>query len=220
MKVKEREKARRLRLQGKSMSQIIEETGFSKSSVSMWTRDIVLTDSQKDGISKRGRSIESIEKRRISRMRNINQKRRVIIEAAKKDFPKLSYTDLKLIGAMIYWGEGCKVGHWSVRVANSDPIIIKVMMRFFREICNVPENKFRGHIHTFEDADVEKLEKHWSKIIKIPRKQFYKTYKKPSKASFQKRKTLPFGTLDLYVHDTNVFLKIRGWIERISELAS
>lgn len=218
MKIVERERARALRLQGKSMNQIIEETGFSKASVSFWTRDIVLTKEQRNKISMRGRSVESIEKRRLSRLFNINNKRRVIIDTAKKDFSNLSLRDLKIIGAMIYWGEGGKTGHWAVRLANSDPLIIKVMMRFFREVCKVPESKFRANIHTFELANVKETERYWSKVSGIPLKQFYKTYLKPSKASLQKRKTLPYGTIDIYVSDTKVFLAIKGWIEKIAEL--
>jgi hypothetical protein len=218
MKIIERERARVLRKQGKSMNQIIKETGFSKASVSFWTRDIVLTKAQRNKISKRGRSVESIEKRRLSRLFNINNKRKAIIETAKKDFSDLSPRDLKLIGTMIYWGEGGKTGNWSVRLANSDPLVIRVMMRFFREICKVPEDKFHAHVHTFENADVEKTEKYWSEISGISRKQFYKTYIKPSIASLQKRKTLPNGTLDIYVHNTKLFLTIMGWIEKVSEL--
>lgn len=219
MKVKERERARKLRKEGKSMNQIIEETGYSKASVSFWTRDIELTPSQKNKISLRGRSIESIERRRESRLANMANKRRKIIDLAKEDFTNLTIRELKLVGAMIYWGEGRKVGNWTVSLANSDPLIIKVMMRFFREVCKVPEEKFRGHIHTFENAKISKTEKYWSEISGIPREQFYKTYTKPSKGSLQKRQTLPYGTLDIYVHDTQLFLTIKGWIEKIAELA-
>ncbi len=217
MKIKERDYARMLRSQGKSMNQIIEETGYAKASVSLWTRDIVLTKRQRAGISKRGRSMESIERRRASRTTNIEKKRQTIIDSAKEEFRDLSPRELKLIGAMIYWGEGGKTGNWSARIANSDPIIIKVMMRFFREICQVPENKFHAHVHTFEGASVRETEKYWSKISGIPTNQFYKTYTKPSKSSLQKRKTLPYGTLDLYVHDTKLFLTIKGWIEGVGD---
>lgn len=218
MKTIEKEKARVLRKQGKSINQIVKEAGFTKSSVSLWVRDIVLTKEQKKRLSERGRSVESIERRRINRLANEHKKRRIIIDEAKKDFKHISLEELKLIGIMLYWGEGGKTNNWSVRLANSDPALIKVMMRFFREVCNVPENKFRAHIHTFEKADVEKTEKYWSQVSGIPRKQFNKTYIKPSIASLQKRKTLPFGTIDIYVHNTHLFLTIMGWIERIKEL--
>ena len=84
----------------------------------------------------------------------------------------------------------------------------------------MPENKFRGHIHTFEHANIEDTEKYWSKMTGIPRTQFYKTYIKPSSASLQKRNALPFGTFDLSVNDTKLLLTILGWMEKIKELAS
>jgi hypothetical protein len=124
---------------------------------------------------------------------------------------------LKLVGIILYLGEGGKTKRM-VRLANSDPEIIKIMMRFFREICNVPETKFSGYIHTFAHVDINKTEKYWSKITGIPRRRFYKTYIKPSSASQQKRNTLPFGTFDIYVCDTKLFLTIIGWIEKIKEL--
>lgn len=217
MKVIEREKARALRKHGKSMNEIIEETGFSKASVSVWTRDIVLTPAQRNKISKRGRSVESIEKRRINRLTNEQGKRQAIIDLAKKDFSHISLEQLKLVGTILYLGEGGKTKRM-VRLANSDPEIIKIMIRFFREICNVPENKLTGYVHTFAHADIDKTENYWSKITGIPRNQFYKTYTKPSSASLQKRNTLPFGTFDIYVCDTKLFLTITGWIEKIKEL--
>ena len=79
------------------------------------------------------------------------------------------------------------------------------MMRFFREICKVPEEKFRGSIHTFAHADIEKTEKYWSKISRIPKNQFHKTYIKPGSASLQKRYTLLYGTFSINVCDTNLF---------------
>jgi hypothetical protein len=219
MKVVEKEKARVLRKKGFSINQIVKETNFSKASISLWVRDIVLTKEQKMGLSERGRSVNSIEKRRISRLFNENKKRRIIIDEAKKDFTNISLQDLKLIGIVLYLGEGAKTNKGTVSVANSDPAVIKIMVRFLREVCRVPESKLHGHIHTFAHADIEKTEKYWSQITNISRKQFYKTYIKPSSASLQKRKTLPFGTFDLSVSDTKLFLTIMGWIEKVKELS-
>lgn len=218
MKIIEKEKARILRKKGYSINQIVEKAGLTKSSVSLWVRDIVLTKTQKKKLSERGRSIESVEKRRTSRLFNENKKRQVIINEAKKDFNSISLEQLKLIGIILYLGEGAKTNRGMAAVANSDPTVIKIMTRFFREVCKVPENKLRGHIHTFTHANIKNTERYWSRITGIPRKQFYKTYIKPSSASLQKRKTLPFGTFDLSVNDTKLFLTIMGWIEKIEEL--
>ena len=218
MKIIEKEKARALRKKGYSINQIVKEVGLTKSSVSLWVRDIVLTKEQRKGLSERGRSVESIERRRINRLANEYKKRRIIVDEAKKDFNYISLEQLKLIGIILYLGEGGKTERGTARLSNSDPGVIKIMMRFFREICKVPEEKFRGSIHTFTHADIEKTEKYWSKIAEIPRSQFHKTYIKPSSASLQKRDTLPFGTFGINVCDTKLFLTIIGWIERIKEL--
>ena len=218
MKLIEKEKARALRKRGKSINQIVKEAGLTKSSVSLWVRDIVLTKAQKNKLSERGRSVESIEKRRLVRLSNEQAKRQVVIDKAKKDFNFISLEQLKLVGIILYLGEGGKTERGVARLSNSDPVVIKIMMRFFREICEVPEEKFRGNVHTFAHADVEKTENYWSKITGIPRSQFHKTYIKPSSASLQKRYTLPFGTFSINVCDTKLFLTIMGWIERIKEL--
>ena len=108
MKIIEKERARALRKQGKSMNQIITETGFSKASVSAWVRDVVLTKMQRQKISERGRSVESIERRRINRITNENKRRRIIMDEAKKDFKNITQPELKLIGIILYLGEGSK----------------------------------------------------------------------------------------------------------------
>ncbi|MFA4975788.1 MAG: hypothetical protein WC839_03475 [Candidatus Paceibacterota bacterium] len=218
MKLIEKEKARILRKQGKSINQIVKETGLTKSSVSLWVRDIILTKTQKEKISERGRSMESIEKRRLVRLFNEQIKRQIIIDDAKRDFNFISLEQLKLIGIILYLGEGGKTERGTARLSNSDPLVIKMMMRFFREICKVPEEKFRGNVHTFAHANVKKTEKYWSKITGISTGQFQKTYIKPSSASLQKRYTLPYGTFSINVCDTKLFLTIMGWIEKVEEL--
>jgi hypothetical protein len=218
MKILERDTARVLRKKGMSMNEIVKMTGYSKASVSDWTKDIILTKRQKERLSLKGRSMESVERRRKSRLFNESKKRQVTTDKAKGDFSNLSQRDLKIIGSMIYWGEGGKTKRNMARISNSDPVIVKVIMRYFREVCGVPNSKFRASVHTFAHANVKKTLIYWSRVSGIPTEHFFKTYIKQSNASLYKRKTLPFGTLDIYVCDTKVFLTIMGWIEKISEI--
>ncbi len=218
MKVVERERSIKLRKQGKSINQIVLETGFSKASVSVWVRSVKLTRNQMNKLSLKGRSVESIEKRRLNRLINEQKRRRLVIDEAKKDFQKISLDDLKLTGTILYLGEGTKSNKGMVVITNSDPVIIKIAAKFLRKVCQVSESKFRGHIHTFSSANIKKTEDYWANVSGIPKRQFYKTYIKPSSASLQKRQTLPFGTFSISTNDTKLFLKIMGWIEKIKEL--
>lgn len=212
MKVDERNKAIELRKNGVAMGEIAERLGVAKSSVSYWVRDIPLTQTQRNKLNAKGHSVDAIEKRRISRLRNLQTKRNEIIESAKIEAETLSTNPLWCVAVSMYWGEGGKTQNMA-RIANSDPAVVTLMMKFFREVCLIPEEKFRGHIHTFEHCDVGKTEEYWSVISDIDRKQFFKTYKKQSSASKKKRDTLPYGTFQIYIHDTDFFFRMMGWIE-------
>ncbi len=218
MKVKEKQRSIYLRNKGYSIKEIARILKVSKGSVSVWVRDVELSESQKYILRQKNSQIDLIERRRNTRLKNENSKRQKIISCAKLEIKNISVQELKILGTMLYWAEGGKTARGSVRFSNSDPEMIKTMMVFFRKICKVPESKFRGHIHMYDHANVKNAEKFWSNVTSIPKKQFFKTYAKNSKSSLGKRKTLLQGTFDIYVCDTKLFLTIQGWIEKIREV--
>lgn len=214
MKDVEKNKALELRHQGHSIRNISIVLGVAKSSVSIWVRDIQLTSAQVRSLSGNGYTTAAIEKRRINRLASEERKRRIIIEAAKKDIAVASLYELKLMGTMLYWAEGGKTQR-TVRFSNGDPKMIQIMMKFFRLVCKVPEHKLRGYIHIHPHLDHVQAEKYWSDVAGIPVGQFFKTYRKINISSKNKRKTLPYGVLDIYILDTKLFLTITGWAEEI-----
>ncbi len=217
MKHIEKKEARRLRKEGLSISDIYKKLGVAKGTVSVWVRDVSLSSTQLQELGARSHARGAIEKRRSSRLYNENQKRQLIIDHAKSDISNISERDLFLIGLMLYWGEGGKKQRGSVRLSNSDPNMIRVMMKFFRTICKVPEDKFRIHLHIHMHLDYKKAEKYWSQVTNIPLNQFYKTYNAPNNGSQNKKDNLPNGTIQIYVCDTTLFLKIQGWTLGIIE---
>jgi transposase-like protein len=218
MKLLEKKKAIKLRGEGKSIKIIARRLGVAKSSVSVWVRNVVLTQKQLQTLTENGQKREVVEKRRHKRIENEENKRKEIMYLAEKEINKISKQELRIIGLCLYWGEGGKTQRSLVRVANSDPVVIKVMMRFFREICKVEEFKFRGHIHTYSHLNARKAEEYWSSVSGIPKNKFFKTYCKPSIASKGKRDKLPFGTYDICICDTKLFLQIMGQIEKLKSL--
>lgn len=214
MKKIEKEQAIKLRYEGYSLDEIRMALGVAKSSVSLWVRNIELTDAQKRHLEAKGFFREAVEKRRTSRLINEEAKRQLVIKAAQSSIKKISKKELWLIGVMLYWAEGGKTQRL-VRFSNGDPEMIKIMMAFFRDICEVPEAKFRGYIHIHPHLDHKNAERYWSEISEIPLKQFFKTYRKPNKSSQGKKNSLPCGTCDIYVMDTKLFFQIMGWAEGI-----
>lgn len=213
MKKVEREEARSLRKRGDSINDIALKLNVAKGSVSLWVRDISLTKEQMAKNTARGFSKVAIEKRRIARISKTKKRHLEVFLTAQKEVTALSQQELWLLGVALYWGEGTKTFKGNVSIANSDPAIIKIMMRFFREILKVSEHRFRCHVHTFEHKNSKLAEAYWSDITGVPLNQFYKTYSKPSVAGKQKRQTLPYGTVGIYICDTMLQLKMLGWIE-------
>lgn len=198
------------------MGEIARQLRVSKSSVSYWVRDIKLTNSQRKKLNENGHSIDAIEKRRIARLKTTQNRRKLLVESALKEATSLKFDPLWCVGVSLYWGEGGKTQNMT-RLSNSDPEVIRLMMNFFRKICRVPEQKFRGHVHTFSHLNAASAENYWSRVSNIPKKNFYKTYVKKSSASKDKRDTLQYGTFQIYIHDTKLFFRIMGWIEYLKK---
>jgi transposase-like protein len=217
MKVHERQRALTLRKKGVSMGEIARTLNVAKSSVSYWVREIKLTSRQKDRLNKNGHSIDAIEKRRTARIANTKKRREEIISKAGEEVLGLQKDPLWCIGTALYWGEGGKTQQ-TARVANSDPAVIKIMMRFFEKYSGVDESKYRAHVHTFSHRNAGKAVQYWSKISGVPKCRFFKTYVKQSSASKKKRDTLPYGTVQIYVHDSDFFFRLMGWIKGLEFL--
>ena len=215
MKLEEKQLAIRLRKEGYSINEICRKANVAKGSVSVWVRNVELTKKQKEKISEKGIKKEVIERRRKTRLTRENAKRSVVIEGAEKNINRISKRELFVMGIIFYWAEGRKSAKGIVGFTNSDPRAIKLMMRFFQEVCKVKKEKFRGYIHIHPHLDAKKAENYWSKISGISLKQFYKTYRKPNKSSQNKKDSLPYGTLDIYVFNTELLLKIQGWVNGI-----
>lgn len=217
MKLEEKQRAIKLRKNAVAITEIARQLGVAKSSVSYWVRDVRLSPAALKRLKNNSHSVVAIEKRRVSRLRNTDQKRMAIKKRALESAVQLSRDPLWCVGVALYWGEGGKTGQ-TPRVANSDPAVIATMMKFFRKVCSVPEAKFRGHVHGFSRAQVTKAELYWSSVSGIPCSQFYKSYVKNSIASNNKRKTLPHGTFQIYIHDTDFFFTIMAWTEYLKKI--
>jgi hypothetical protein len=134
--------------------------------------------------------------------------------------------ELRVIGATLYWAEGVRRhpirGGRRVAFSNADPEAIKVMMRLFRDICVVPEEKFRAQIALAPGIAAKRAVTFWSEQTQIPETQFTKVYNRLSQASKRKRprSRLPYGTAQRRMADTRLFYRMMGWIQGIQDRVS
>ena len=213
MKAREKKRAIELRKRGYSINHIYKTLGVAKGSVSVWVRDVELAEPQRKYLSRKGYTKEAVEKRRKVRLENESKKRQAVIDKAYSDIKNINSKNLFFIGIALYWAEGSKSKRGNVEFSNSDPRMIKIMMEFFKKVCETPREKFRGHVYLHPHLSKRSAEKYWSNVSGIPKDQFFKTSQQHNKASKNKKDCLPYGTFSINIGDTKLFLKIKGWIE-------
>ncbi len=118
---------------------------------------------------------------------------------------------LRLAGVMLYWAEGCK-GWSTVKFVNSDPDMIRLFLRFLREVCGIWESRLKLLIHMYPDHDEQELIGFWSGITKVQKQNFYKSYVHVGKKGTYKKKS-PYGTLVINYSDKKLLNQINLWIK-------
>ena len=217
----DKSKAISLRKKGKSYNEIVKILNISKGTLSVWLRDIKMSPEIEKKFWDKTRKgwAESITRFNKQRAVLAKEKAKKAQLFASKDIKRLTKKELHLIGVALYWAEGNKRNRWSARFANSDTEMIRIIMRFFREICLVSEKKFTARVHLHPNIEENKTITHWSKITKIPKKQFSPSQTQISKSSKRKRDPhqLPYGTLHININDVNLVNKIKGWMIGLSK---
>src|SRR3989338_539376 len=208
MKYKEKMLALEFRKDGLSYSKILEKVHVSKSTLSIWLREIELTEEQKSQLlSKMDRVRYEVAKRKVADRKKRTEK---IIIDARREVGSLRENPLFFVGLALYWAEGAKNPVESVKFANSDEKMILLMMKWFRKVCKVPEKKIKIHIHMHTLHIRKDIIEYWSAITQVPSNQFYRPYIKPTSLG-QRKNILYNGTCSIIIHDKNLFRRILGW---------
>jgi transposase-like protein len=215
MKIRERDEARTLRReQGQSIGEIARAVGVSRSSVSLWVRDIDLTAAQLEALALRNPILNAQRngaRTRSRRAREIRfQAQAEGREAARRGDP------LHVAGCMLYWAEGSR-GANSVRFTNSDPQMLSFFARFLRAEFDPDPLRMRVwcNLHADHVAHQTEIEDFWLRVVDLPRLCLTKsTVNVYSPATRRKRTNmLPHGTCRLSVHSTVVVQHLYGAIQ-------
>jgi hypothetical protein len=156
-----REKARELRLQGRTYTEIAAALGISKSTCSVWCADLPA-------------AIPGPGKKRAStwgsRLQRRDERRQAVKERARNEVMVLSTRELMLVGTALYWAEGAKDKPWQRReellFTNMDPDVITVYLAWL-DMLGVPaaDRGYRIQIH--QSADLAAAHAYWADIVGI-----------------------------------------------------
>lgn len=213
MKPEAHNKAVELRKKGLTYAEIGRLLDVSKGSLSNWLKEIPYKPSDE---SVKRRRLASIQNGNVLRKRKIQRISKIMYEA-EEDVTSLSTHTLRLLGIIAYWCEGSKTVDNIVKFTNSDSKLIRLMVKWFIFACNVPQAKIRIHLRIHKDVNIDKAKKYWSNITDIPINQFYRTTIKKSESDGRRYSQLPYGIASIIVCDTDLFYRIKGWIQALAE---
>jgi len=215
-------KARNMRSNGESIKVIARELSVSPGTVSLWWKDVKLTQEQLRELERRAH-----DPNYGKRLENSLKQQKIRIEKTKRLFKeginqigKLSDRELFLAGIALYWAEGFKSDSLA-GFCNSDSDMIKFFLTWLKTCFGYKNGDLRlrvGLNESFRDKTNE-IEDFWVKVTGIEKEHFQKPFYQ--KVKWQKQYEHPenyHGVLRIRVRKSTDFLrKIRGYIEGLSQ---
>ncbi|CAM5259280.1 Transcriptional regulator with XRE-family HTH domain OS=Streptomyces albaduncus OX=68172 GN=FHS32_006302 PE=4 SV=1 [Streptomyces griseoloalbus] len=208
-----RARARQLRLQGWTYDQIQVELGCSKSSISLWVRD--LPKPERRAPSEQARLANRLRWEHELAVRD--EQRRRTKEAAALEIGPLSDRDLFLAGVALYWAEGAKDKPYqrrqNVLFVNSDPGVITLYLAWL-DLLGVERDRLRYRVIIHMTADVEGAKRYWADLVGVDVSTFQKTtIKKHNPTTVRKNVGDTYrGCLVVRVSQgAELYRRIEGW---------
>jgi len=213
LRLVEKRKATELRRKGMTYSEIRSIIpNLSKGTLSGWLKNIDLSPDQKMKILekiKAGRGHSRIQgawankKKAIDRIAGIQK-------VAEKEYKKYTQYHLFYIFLCLYWAEGAKKSR-SFYFINSDPLMIKLLLKCLRELFGIPEDEIKIRLFIHKVYAEENCEKYWSKIVEKPVESFKKTVYKPTVHNTKKNPDYK-GCCRIELTGSEFYWKVKKWI--------
>jgi hypothetical protein len=178
-KLAEQEQARLLRAQGIPLAEIAARLQVSKSSVSLWVRDVEFTPRPRVDRGRR-RAPNALQRRKQAEIDRL-------LAEGRARIGQLSEREFLMAGVALYAGEGTK-GGGSVQFANNDPRVIVFFCGWLRRFFEIDESRLRVRLYLHQGLDLAAATAYWSELTGIPPTQFLKPYRAVPDPSIRRAK--------------------------------
>jgi predicted transcriptional regulator len=211
-----RAKARHLREQGLDYNQIAEELGVSKSSVSLWVRDMP-RPARLSYEECRQRSADGVRRYWAAERPAREAERRADCAAATAQIGDLNDREILIAGAIAYWCEGTKNKPYRrtdrVTFMNSDPGLVTFFLRFL-DTAGVSRDRLIFRVCVHESADISAAQRFWLDVTQAQPAQFRRPLLKHHNPKTVRKNTGDdyHGCLRIDVRRSRVlYRQIEGW---------
>jgi AraC-like DNA-binding protein len=167
-KLAERQQARQLRRAGLPLAEIAARLGVSKSSVSLWVRDVAFEPLPRP-VRGRRRAPNALQQRRQAEIERL-------LAEGRARIGRLSEREFLVAGVALYAGEGSK-RDGAVKFANTDPRMVAFYCAWLRRFFAIDEARLRVRLYLHEGLDLAAAVAFWSDVTGIPPSQFQKPYR-------------------------------------------
>lgn len=220
MKEKAREKAIYLRkVEGLSLRQIASKLGVSKSSISGWVKSVKLNKKQTANLAMQNPASKNYKGVRVAAKINKERAANVRLNFQRVGREESHDFNLHLAGCMLFWAEGSKRKN-SVIFTNTDLYMMRLFVRFLKEICLVDDTKIlvtcRSHI--LSQHSLEEVEMYWLKALGLKNSNLRKGSME-IRIPKSKRIKCPYGICSVHVHDTKLVQRIFGSIKQYANIS-
>jgi len=168
-KLTEQRQARQLRRAGLPLAEIAAALGVSKSSVSLWVRDVEFAGPVVRPARGRRRDPNALQRRKQGEIERL-------LEEGRARVGRLSEREFLVAGVALYAGEGAK-RDGAVKFANSDPRMLAFFCSWLRHFFPIDESRLRVHLYLHQGLDLAAAIAFWSALTDIPASQFTKPYR-------------------------------------------
>jgi len=214
-----KDEARRLRINGASLNDIVVALTVPKTTLRGWITDISLSEENINKLKKR--SALALQKGRkfaqAKEKKNRAHKEQKLLKHGKSEIGKLTKRELFIAGVALYWAEGFKNKHeHRLGFCNSDPQMVKFYISWLYMLgVKTSDLTPRLSLNISHIGREPLIKKFWSKTTNIPLAQFTKTFYQKSQLKKQYvNKNTYKGVLRIHVKESlSRLLTMKGCIE-------
>jgi transcriptional regulator with XRE-family HTH domain len=212
---------RRLRSLGLTQGEIIEKTGASVGSVSLWLRGVKVPPNVE---ARRQAHLQELRLRGSKAIHDAAVKRQKDqVQRAKESLYDVNQRDLFMVGVALYWAEGTKDKPWRrsgrVTIINSDPTVLRVFLAWL-DLVGIASDDRRCRLTIHESADVATHEQWWAEQLRISTAAFQRATLKrhnPKPSRYNRGDSYHGCVVVTVAKSTALYDMIDGWWQAIAE---